>query len=45
VHAGVYGPVDYVLGDTRVVANPRGVANGDEMREVPNFSADYTIVM
>lgn len=45
VHAGVYGPVDYMLGDTHVVANPRGIADGDEMREVPNFSADYSIVM
>lgn len=45
VHAGVYGPVDYMLGDTRVVANPRGLARGDEMRESPYFSADYAIEM
>jgi hypothetical protein len=43
VHAGVYGPVDYVLGDTRVVANPRGVSDGKSLHEVRNFRADYAL--
>lgn len=46
VHAGAYGPVDYTLGDTRVVANPRGVGGGDGLlREVAGFSADYAVEM
>ncbi|HSN18340.1 MAG TPA: hypothetical protein VLV87_09015 [Gammaproteobacteria bacterium] len=44
IHAGVYGPVDYMLGNTRVVANPRGVwAGKEQLREVGNFRADYAI--
>jgi hypothetical protein len=45
VHAGVYGPVDYMLGNTRVVANPRGVPMGKGLRGVENFRADYTLQM
>jgi hypothetical protein len=45
VHAGVYGPVDYELGDTRVVANPRGIPTGDGLRGVEGFRADYTLEM
>ena len=43
IHGGVYGPVDYTLGNTRVVANPRAISVGDELRGVPNFDADYIV--
>ena len=45
VHAGVYGPVDYELGDTRVVANPRGILTGDMLHGVETFRPDYTLEM
>lgn len=45
VHAGAYGPVDYMLGDTRVVANPRGVHTQDGLQLVKNFRPDYTVEM
>lgn len=43
VHAGVYGPVDYELGDTRVVANPRAISEGGELHEVKKFRSDYAV--
>ena len=45
VHAGVYGPVDYELGDTRVVANPRGILSGKILHGVEGFRADYALEM
>ena len=40
---GVYGPVDYMLGATRVVANSRGTWDGEKIRTVGHFKADYVI--
>lgn len=41
VHASEYGPVDYTLGDIRVVANPRG--HRRERRENDRFRPDYVV--
>jgi hypothetical protein len=45
VHAGVYGPVDYELGGTHVIANPRAMMIGDEVHELHTFKPDYTVEM
>lgn len=43
IHAGEHECVDYLIGTTRLVANPRGCADGAGLRPVERFRADYVV--
>lgn len=45
VHGAQPVPVDYMLGGTRVIANPRGFLVGDSIIGVAAFNPDYAIVV
>lgn len=42
-HGHVHDSVDYVLGNTRVVANPRGYRGEEKERESAQFRWDFTV--
>jgi len=45
IHGAQPAPVDYALGNTRVIANPRGYFTGGGVIGVPAFDPNYTIEM
>jgi len=43
IHGHVHDSVDYVLGDTRVIANPKGYRGEEKERESAPFRWDYAV--